>query len=278
MEKREEKIQKAKDGDIRAFQEMFVVFQDQLKSYLYRLMANRSEAEDIAHDTFIRAYEKLYTFDQRSSLKTWVFQIATNLAYNLLKKRKRWSVDVSEQAKSLVINDQSLSGKIESINRNSHFGSYDIKEHIDTCFTCISKTLPVENQIALLLKDVYDFSVKDIILIIDKSEGQVKYNIQKARKSMEDIFDNRCALVNKKGICHQCSELNGWFNPKQNQQIALLKIKMVKDARQKNKEELYKMRTALIKAINPLKSTGNELQEILLECNRLAMGESNMDV
>ena len=278
MEKREEKIQKAKDGDIRAFQEMFVVFQDQLKSYLYRLMANRSEAEDIAHDTFIRAYEKLYTFDQRSSLKTWVFQIATNLAYNLLKKRKRWSVDVSEQAKSLVINDQSLSGKIESINRNSHFGSYDIKEHIDTCFTCISKTLPVENQIALLLKDVYDFSVKDIMLIIDKSEGQVKYNIQKARKSMEDIFDNRCALVNKNGICHQCSELNGWFNPKQNQQIALLKIKMVKDAKQKNKEELYKMRTALIKAINPLKSTGNELQEILLECNRLAMGESNMDV
>lgn len=278
MEKREEKIQKAKDGDIRAFQEMFVVFQDQLKSYLYRLMANRSEAEDIAHDTFIRAYEKLYTFDQRSSLKTWVFQIATNLAYNLLKKRKRWSVDVSEQAKSLVINDQSLSGKIESVNRNSHFGSYDIKEHIDTCFTCISKTLPVENQIALLLKDVYDFSVKDIILIIDKSEGQVKYNIQKARKSMEDIFDNRCALVNKKGICHQCSELNGWFNPKQNQQIALLKIKMVKDAKQKNKEELYKMRTALIKAINPLKSKGNELQEILLECNRLAMGESNMDV
>ena len=278
MEKREEKIQKAKDGDIRAFQEMFVVFQDQLKSYLYRLMANRSEAEDIAHDTFIRAYEKLYTFDQRSSLKTWVFQIATNLAYNLLKKRKRWSVDVSEQAKSLVINDQSLSGKIESVNRNSHFGSYDIKEHIDTCFTCISKTLPVENQIALLLKDVYDFSVKDIMLIIDKSEGQVKYNIQKARKSMEDIFDNRCALVNKKGICHQCSELNGWFNPKQNQQIALLKIKMVKDAKQKNKEELYKMRTALIKAINPLKSTGNELQEILLECNRLAMGESNMDV
>ena len=278
MEKQEEKIQQAKDGDIRAFQEMFVVFQDQLKSYLYRLMANRSEAEDIVHDTFIRAYEKLYTFDQRSSLKTWVFQIATNLAYNLLKKRKRWSVDVSEQAKTIVINNQSLSGKIESINRNSHFGSYDIKEHIDTCFTCISKSLPIENQIALLLKDVYDFTVKEIMLIIDKSEGQVKYNIQKARKSMEDIFDNRRALVNKKGTCHQCSELNGWFNPKQNQQIALLKIKMVKEAKQKNKEELYKMRTALIKAINPLKSTGNELQEILLECNRLAMGESNIDV
>ena len=171
-----------------------------------------------------------------------------------------------------------MSGKIESINRNSHFGSYDIKEHIDTCFTCISKSLPIENQIALLLKDVYDFTVKEIMLIIDKSEGQVKYNIQKARKSMEDIFDNRCALVNKKGTCHQCSELNGWFNPKQNQQIALLKIKMVKEAKQKNKEELYKMRTALIKAINPLKSTGNELQEILLECNRLAMGESNIDV
>ena len=236
-------------------------------------MASRAEAEDIAHDTFIKAYDKLHTFQGKSSLKTWVFQMATNLAYNEIKKRKRWTEDVSEQAKDLVLSNPQLANKIERVAQHSTSGAYDIKEHIDTCFTCISKNLPIENQVAMLLKDVYDFSVKEIMLILEKSEGQVKYYIQVARKSMTDIFDKRCSLVNKKGICHQCSELNGWFNPKQNQQEAKMKVQLVKQANKLDKKALFRMRVELIKAIDPLKSPGNELQEILLDCNRMAMQE-----
>jgi len=94
---------------------------------------------------------------------------------------------------------------------------------------------------------------------------------------MSEIFDRRCALVNKNGICHQCSELNGWFNPKQNQQEAKLKIKMSREADRKDKERLFQMRVDLVKAIDPLRSQGNELQEILLNCNRMAMGEMNIE-
>ena len=273
MENKMDKIQQAKGGNINVFQEMFVVFQDQLKSYLFRILASRAEAEDIAHDTFIKAYDKLDTFQGKSSLKTWVFQIATNLAYNEMKKRKRWTEDVSEQAKDLVLSNPPLANKIEKVHQVSTSGAYDIKEHIDTCFTCISKNLPIENQVAILLKDVYDFSVKEIMQILDKSEGKVKYYIQGARKSMTEIFDKRCALVNKNGICHQCSELNGWFNPKQNQQEAKMKVKLVNASTKLDKKALFKMRVELIKAIDPLKSPGNELQEVLLNCNRMAMGE-----
>jgi RNA polymerase sigma-70 factor (ECF subfamily) len=273
MKEHTDKIQQAINGDINAFQDLFVQFQDQLKSYLFRMLASRAEAEDLAHDTFIKAYDKLDTFQERSSLKTWVFQIATNLAYNYLKKRKRWVEDVSQQAKELVLSQPELAGRIERVAQVSAYGSYEIREHISTCFTCIAKNLPIENQLALLLKDVYDFSIKEIMDILDKSDGQVKFLLQKGRQFMTDIFDRRCALVNKEGICHQCSELNGWFNPKQNQQEAKLKIKMVREAEKTDKKALYRMRTNLIKAIDPLRSNGNELQEILLDCNRIAMGE-----
>ena len=131
-----------------------------LKSYLYRLLANRNDAEDITHDTFIKAYDKLKTFKGEASLKTWVFQIATSIAYNYLKRRKRWVPDVSEKAKNLVQNNASLANRIVKVSQTSEYGKYEIKEHIDTCFTCISKNLPIENQIALILKDIYDFSVK----------------------------------------------------------------------------------------------------------------------
>lgn len=263
----------ALNGNINAFQSLFAEFQPQLKSYLYRLLANRNDAEDITHDTFIKAYDKLKAFKGEASLKTWVFQIATSIAFNYLKRRKRWVPDISEKAKNLVQSNADLASKIVSVSQTSEYGKYEIKEHIDTCFICISKNLPIENQIALILKDIYDFSVKDICLILEKSEGTVKYLLQNARGSMTDIFDSRCALVNKNGACNQCSELNGWFNPKQNQQEALLKLDLVKESKKYDRKALFKLRTTLVKAIDPLKSEGSDLQEILLKCNQMAMGE-----
>ena len=267
-------LSSAQAGDINAFQELFVEFQDALKSYLFRLTASRADAEDIAHDTFIRAFDKLSTFKGNSSLKTWVFRIATNLAYNQLQKRNRWTEDVAAQAKDLVMSSPGLQKSIGHVAATSPYGRYDIREHIDTCFTCISKTLPIENQVALLLKDVYAFSVKEIMLILDKTEGVVKYLLQHARKTLTEIFDRRCALVNKNGICHQCSELNGWFNPKQNQQEALMKVKLVKAREQESPQGLFALRTQLIQGIDPLRSEGNALQEVLMDCNRRAMGET----
>ncbi len=270
----EKVLKKALEGDLAAFQALFVGFQGELRSYLYRLLANRSDAEDLTHDTFIQAFDKLHTFRGEATLKTWVFRIATHLASNYLQRRRRWTVDVSEQAKNLVLNNPAVYQSIVHVAATSPAARYDIQEHIDTCFTCISKNLPIENQVALMLKDVYDFSVKEIMLILDRSEGVVKYLLQDARKTMTTIFDQRCALVSKQGVCHQCSELNGWFNPRQDQQQALMRVKMVRKAEKASSEELYEMRAALVKAIDPLRAEGNELQEILLRCNSMAMGEA----
>lgn len=278
MENQNEQIlKKALSGDINAFQVLFSLFQNQLKSYLYRLLANRNDAEDLTHDTFIKAFDKLSTFKGEASLKTWVFQIATNLSYNYLQRQKRWTADVSEQAKKLVLENEDLRNSIIQVHQTSTEAVYDMKEHIDTCFTCISKNLPIENQIALMLKDVYDFSVSEICLILEKSEGTVKYLLQDGRKTMTDIFDNRCALINKNGVCHQCSELNGWFNPKQNQQEALMKLDIAKGSKKYDRQELYFMRINLVKAIDPIRSKGADLQDILLKCNRMAMGEITLN-
>lgn len=271
-----ETLARAADGDINAFQQLFSEFQAPLKSYLHRLLANRNDAEDLTHDTFIKAYDKLSTFRGESTLKTWVFQIATHLAYNYLQKKKRWVPDVKKKAKELVLSNKTVYNAIERVAQTSPHAVYDIKEHIDTCFTCMAKNLAIENQVALMLKDVYDFPVADICLILDKTEGVVKYLLQEARKTMMDIFDDRCALINKNGVCNQCSELNGWFNPRQNQQEALMQLELVKASKKFNREELFDLRTRLVKAIDPLRTNGADLQEVLLKCNRMAMGEESI--
>ena len=192
-------IVRAKSGDIDAFEQLYSPFHESLKSYLFRLTASRNDAEDLAHDAFIKAFYNIQQFKGEASIKTWVFQIATNLAYNMLKRRKRWTPDVLEKAKERVMGDEQLAGRLASLPATSPEASYDIREHIDTCFTCMSKTLPIENQVVLILKDIYSFSVQEIMRILDKSEGTIKYLLQDARKTMTTIFDQRCSLVSKEG-------------------------------------------------------------------------------
>ena len=71
----------------------------------------------------------------------------------------------------------------------------------------------------------FEFKVQEVAEIMDKSHGQVKHLLVDSRKEMTDIFDGRCALVNQNGTCHQCSELQGLFNPKADFQRESLKTK-----------------------------------------------------
>lgn len=260
-------------GDINAFQSLFAEFQQPLKSYLYRLLTDRNDVDDLTHDTFIRAFDKIYSFNAEASLKTWVFRIATNLAYDHLRKLQRWPVDAQDKGAGLAIGNAEIACSFRTVHQHCTSGAYEMREHIDFCFTCISKTLPIENQVALILKDIYDFPVKEISLILDKSEGVVKHLLSDARDTMTHVFDHRCALINKNGICDQCSQLNGIFNPKQDQQEQRMKLELVKESKRFNRAELFELRTQLVKAIDPLQSSGTDLQDIIMRCTRTAIGD-----
>ena len=266
-------LQSAIAGDINAFQTLFAEFQTQLKSYLYRLVTNRDDVDDLAHDTFIRAFSKIASFNQESSLKTWVFKIATNLAYDHLRKRKRWGTDAQDRAADLAISSEEIRQVFWMVHDTSPAGAYEMKEHIDYCFTCISKTLPIENQVALILKNMYDFQVKEICLILEKTEGVIKHLLNDARNVMTDIFEHRCALINQEGVCHQCSHINEIFNPKEDQQEALMKLELVKASKKYNREQLFALRELLVKSIDPLHAAGTDFHEEMMKCLRTAIGE-----
>src|SRR5262245_15049348 len=272
----EELLKRAQAGDIRAFHTLFSEFQPQLKSYLYRLIANRNDTEDLAHDVFILAFENLPSFRAESTLKTWVFTIATHHARRHLKQRKRWVTDTFQRTRELAHQETDVMKTIDHAHRYAPQGVYEIREHIDYCFTCVSKMLPIEQQVALILKDIYDFKVKEIAVIMDTTYGVVKHLLHNGRKTMIAIFDDTCALVNQRGVCNQCSELNGKFNPKQDRQAELMKLEMVKDRSTYQVAELYSLRAKLVKAIDPLQANGSDLHEVLMTINHRVNSESDL--
>jgi RNA polymerase sigma-70 factor (ECF subfamily) len=243
----------------------------QLKSYILRITASVADAEDILQDTYIKATEKLSTFKGESSLKTWLFAIASNLAKDNLRAKKRWVENVTDITKEAALSEPLFFNEAMLISTTSPQGQFEIKEHIAFCFRCIAKSLPLEQQISILLKEVYEFKISEIEQILDTTEAMIKYYLHAGRSKMISVFEGRCALINKQGICHQCSELNGIFNPKQKFQEEAVKIDMAREAEKASKDHLFDLRMNIVKGIDPFKSNAAELQLHHLDHNRQVM-------
>ncbi len=251
--------------------EEFENWKGQLRSYLLRMTTSQQDTDDLLQDTYLKALEKIDTFRGESSLKTWVFTIASNLARDLLRSKKRWPENVTDICREAALQNREFFEQAMTIRHTSPQGNFEIKEHIAFCFTCVAKSLPLEQQLVLLLKEVYDFKVKEIAVIADLSEAMVKYYLHTARASMIEIFDKRCSLINKEGICHQCTELNGIFNAKQDQKAEVAKLELVKAADNPDKEHLLQLRMEVLKGLDPYESGAAELQLHHLEHNRQVM-------
>jgi RNA polymerase sigma-70 factor (ECF subfamily) len=238
----------------------FEAIRSHLKSFILRITASREDTEDIIQDTYIKSSLNLDTFKGTSSLKTWIFTIASNIAKDNLRAQKRWPETVTDICREKALTNPNYFPEINHLMQTSPQAQFEIKEHISFCQTCIGKSLPLEQQICILLKEVYDFKIVEIAEIVDSNEAMVKYYLHSGRTKMVSIFEGRCALINKEGTCHQCSELNGIFNPKQEFEVEKNKIEFAKKADEPNREQLLDLRFKILKEIDPFKSDGAELQ------------------
>jgi RNA polymerase sigma-70 factor (ECF subfamily) len=246
----------------------FVTIQGELKSFLLRMTASAQDAEDIVQETYLKACAKIDTFRGESSLKTWVFSIASNLARDLLRSKQRWPESVTDICRDAALGNRQFFQEAMHIRETSPQGNFEIREHIAFCFTCVSKSLALEGHLVILLKEVYGFKVREIAEILQMSQAMVKYHLHVSRSKMMEIFDRRCSLINKQGICYQCTELNGIFNPRQNAQEELLKIEMAREAEIRSRDELFDLRMKILQELDPFESGAAELQLHHLEHNR----------
>ncbi len=247
-----------------SFEKAFIQFRDELVSYLFRLTGHRQDAEDLAQSTFLKAHRSISRFKGRSGLKTWVFAIATNLARDHFRVQKRWFEDSQDRCRT---DTQASPEKVQHMHDlvdRSLTEAYEFQEHISYCFSCLAKTLLLEQQLVLILKEVYQFKISEICEILQRSEGKVKHALADARGRMMDIFDRRCSLINKQGMCEQCSEICGFVNPKQLEQQA--RLQLVQEAQQEgaNPERLLALRAQLVQGVDPLRAPGAEMHTYLL--------------
>src|SRR5437899_4004589 len=88
QQEEQQRVKLAKNGDLEAYDELVRRYQERVYATIYHMTANHEDANDLAQETFIKAYQALKSFKGDSSFYTWVYRIAVNKTINFLKQRK----------------------------------------------------------------------------------------------------------------------------------------------------------------------------------------------
>ena len=174
-------ILKVLEGDEEAFAEIVKIYLDQIYNFVYRLVGDRDAAEDLAQETFVKAWKNLKKFDQKRNFRTWIFTIAKNTTYDWLKKKKEipFSTFTDEEGESWLENVAD-----ENILPDEILARSDLAEEMEK----ILEKIPVHYRAILLLHYKEDFSLHEIAEILGEPYNTIKSRHQRGLGKMKDLF------------------------------------------------------------------------------------------
>lgn len=162
-----------------------------LTSFCYRMLGSIEDADDAVQETYIRAWQNWNSFRQESSHKTWIYRIANNLCLDKLRqaKRRMLPVDLSDPAVSITepretLPDSSWIWPAPGFGENPE-DALIRKDTLQLAFIALLQTLPPRQRVVFILKDVFDWSSKEIAEVLELSPAAVNSALQRARETMK---------------------------------------------------------------------------------------------
>ncbi|MFY9924157.1 MAG: sigma-70 family RNA polymerase sigma factor [Opitutaceae bacterium] len=177
-------VDRFKNGDSAAFDEMVERYWDRIFSMVNQLLRNSQDAEEVTQDAFIRAHKGLVNFRGESAFSTWLYQIATNLARNRYWywwRRKR-DKSVSFDAPMGPDNDTTLAEMIPAEVETPD--DITVTREFVTRIGKGMERLGAKHREILILRNIKNLSYEEIAAILGISVGTVKSRIARARESL----------------------------------------------------------------------------------------------
>ena len=186
------------------FESLFAPHRDAVRAYVHRMIGHPGEAEDLIQDVSLKAFEKRGSLRSTASFRSWLFRIAATTCLDFLRKQARWRPFSQSHVEHECAQSEVLRQEVVDTTRDPEF-AFDVYEHMAFCFTCVGRSLPPEQQAAIILREVVGFNNREAAQILGLSEPQLRHRLASGRQAMQDTYEGLCALVGKQGICHQCA-------------------------------------------------------------------------
>lgn len=169
-------VEASLDGDQDAFAELVNTFQNAVYNLCYRMLGERTEAEDAAQETFLRAFMNLQRYDPGRSFKTWLLSIASNHCIDRLRRRRLTWLSL----------DEPLPANLALSSDEPQPEEAAIRDERSQAIQRLLNGLNSDYRAAVILRYWYDCSYAEIADILDTTESAIKSRLFRARQALAD--------------------------------------------------------------------------------------------
>ncbi|WP_025028897.1 RNA polymerase sigma factor SigW [Caldalkalibacillus mannanilyticus] len=176
-------IKQALAGDRQAFEEIVELYKNKIFQVAYRMLGNRTEAEDIGQETFLRVYANLSRYDQTHKFSTWIYRIATNLCIDRLRKRQiTYSLDQEVAATEGLDMYSQIADKAKG--PEAEVMTIELQNEVQQAID----QLPIKYKSIMILRYIEDLSLQEISEIIDLPVTTIKTRIHRGREALKKLL------------------------------------------------------------------------------------------
>ena len=193
-----ELLEAAQRGDDDAFGRLAAAYRGELHAHCYRMLGSAADAEDALQETLLRAWRALPRFEGRSSVRSWLYKIATNVCLRAIERRPRRVLPV-DYGPAADPHDSLAEPVTEAVwlepypDERMGLGSglaspearYEQREGVELAFIAALQHLPARQRAVLILRDVLGFSARETATTLETTSVSVDSALQRAHKTVD---------------------------------------------------------------------------------------------
>jgi RNA polymerase sigma-70 factor (ECF subfamily) len=181
-----ELVARARRGDLAAYDELVRRYQQRVYATIYHMTSNHEDANDLAQEAFIKAFQALKSFKGGSSFYTWVYRIAVNKTINFLKQRKNRSQMSLNDLDFNVEHDPDLVALISDKTPRREVNLTELQEKLNEAMQRLSEP----HRLTVTLHDIQGLSHEEIAKIMECNTGTVRSRLFYARQQLQGYLSD----------------------------------------------------------------------------------------
>lgn len=174
-------VRRARQGDLAAYDDLVRRYQERIYATIYHMTSNHEDANDLAQETFIKAFQALKSFKGGSTFYTWIYRIAVNKTINFLKQRKNRSHMSLDDLDFNAENDPDLVALVSDKTPRREASLAELQEKLNEAMQKLSEP----HRLVVTLHDVQGLAHDEIAEIMDCNVGTVRSRLFYARQQLQ---------------------------------------------------------------------------------------------
>ncbi|MGD0744910.1 MAG: sigma-70 family RNA polymerase sigma factor [Verrucomicrobiota bacterium] len=179
-------VRRTRRGDLGAYDELVRRYQERIYATIYHMTSNHEDANDLAQESFIKAFQAIKTFKGGSSFYTWLYRIAVNKTINFLKQRKNRTHMSLNDLDFNAEHDPDLVALISDKTPRREASLTELQEKLNAAMMKLSEP----HRLVVVLHDVEGLSHDEIAKIMDCNIGTVRSRLFYARQQLQGHLSN----------------------------------------------------------------------------------------